>query len=274
MRRRHKVALRPEVRRQRQVRLAASVGLLSLFGASVWVYRRIPEGALRPSNLVRRIPAPEFLIVERISVVGAPDAVTPAIEKALAPRAGKAWGPSASGAVEAELLERFAFLESARVQRDLRARAAAVAVVLRTPVARASREKGAPGWLSDTGRLYEAPEGTYPPMTLPAVELGDGEGSEHPELASFITAASRELPGGLGRVAYRSAERGWDVVTADGTSVLWGALDWTDEKLARLREVLRDASPRFGPGLTADLRYFEDGRILVRPAAAPVARAR
>lgn len=295
MRRRHKVALRPEARRERRARLAKGAAFLALASLLAYGYRRLPDGALRPANLLARLPVPDFLLVERVRVSGAPAAVSPALERALAPRAGRGWGPGTAASVEAELLERFGFLESATSDRDWSRRQVTVAVIPRTPVARVFRGGRAAGWLSDSGRVFEAPEGTFPAgLELPSVELEERSGLELPEVAAFVSQAGAQIPGGLRRVAFRPAERGcpqgpsrsagegrgegcgsgWEVTTADGTYLLWGSLDWTDQKLERLREVLQDAGARFGPGLTADLRYFEDGRILVRPGSGPVARAR
>lgn len=275
MRRRHKVALRPEARKERRVRLAKGAAFLALGALFAYGYRRLPAGALRPANLVARLPVPDFLLVERVLVSGAPDAARPALESALASRAGRGWGPGTAASVEAELLERFGFLESAASDRDWSRREVTVAVIPRTPVARVSRGGRAAGWLSDSGRVFEAPEGTFPAgLELPLVELENRSELELPEIAAFVSQAGAQIPGGLRRVAFRSAEHGYEVTAADGTHLLWGSLDWTEQKLERLSEVLHDAGARFGPGLTADLRYFEDGRILVRPGASPVARAR
>ena len=61
-----------------------------------------------------------------------------------------------------------------------------------------------------------------------------------------------------------SSQEGWRATLEDGTSVQWGALNWTGEKLSRLREVMEDARGRGLERVSADLRYFEDGKILLR----------
>ena len=88
-------------------------------------------------------------------------------------------------------------------------------------------------------------------------------------LPALLAGLSRDadLPAPLARVGFRDAYEGWEVAFADGTVVLWGGLDWTREKLSRLREVLSDGRAEAAPVL-ADLRFFEDGRVLLRPLAA------
>ncbi|TPW19960.1 MAG: hypothetical protein FD126_2166, partial [Elusimicrobia bacterium] len=103
---------------------------------------------------------------------------------------------------------------------------------------------------------------------LPRVELGAfPAGGDLGGLARLVLSAGSEgaLPAKPLAYAYDARERGWTVTLEDGTTLAWGGLDWTEEKLRRLREVLADAAGRVPKGFTADLRYFEDGRILVRP---------
>ncbi|MEI8191247.1 MAG: hypothetical protein WCI75_16145, partial [candidate division NC10 bacterium] len=114
---------------------------------------------------------------------------------------------------------------------------------------------------------FEAPAGVYP-APLPAADLTLlAAGAPLQELARLVAAADvpDALPGRLLTLRYDPAEEGWTAGLSDGTTLRWGSLDWTDEKFERLREVFADALPRFGPLLAADLRHFEDGKILVRP---------
>ncbi|MBI4347031.1 MAG: hypothetical protein HY553_09265 [Elusimicrobia bacterium] len=240
-----------------------------------FVVRRLPH----PSTWLSLVPVPELFRVERVVSHGAPEAVAPLLDAALAERAGRPWSPLEGAAVEEALLARFPFLEAASADRDWSARAVTVTVLLRTPIARARRNGRDAGWLAEDGLVFEAPAGAYPPLDVPEADLGTLTDPRLPALAELVRRAATELPSKTSRFAYRSAEDGWLVAAADGTTLAWGGLDWTAEKLSRLQQVLGDAAPRFGGGLTADLRYFEDGKILVRPApsaarpATPVAPA-
>ena len=100
---------------------------------------------------------------------------------------------------------------------------------------------------------------------LPSIELAGATSQEKAAAAKALTGMLQgPLAGNLESLARGgSSEEGWEAKLKDGTRVLWGDLRWTDEKSARLREVLDDAGAP-GKRLTADLRHFEDGRILVR----------
>jgi hypothetical protein len=50
-------------------------------------------------------------------------------------------------------------------------------------------------------------------------------------------------------------------------TVQWGRLEFTAEKLSRLAEALADAKRREDVPYSADLRWFEDGKVLLRPEA-------
>ena len=264
MRRRYRVATRPQERRERCTRLAAVLASLACAAALVFVVSRLPRAAFRPSYWLAKLPAPAFLRVERVSTAGLPTAPQALVDAALAPRAGRIWLPGAATWTERELLERFPFLEAASSTRDWRGRSVTFYAILQTPVARVTRGGLPSAWLGESGAVFEAPEGTYPPMALPEVDLGESGDTRLPALPDFLAAASRGLPAKPTRVV--RVEGGWSIETADGTKLEWGTLDWTQEKLTRLSQVLGDAGRRFGSGLTADLRYFEDGKILVRPA--------
>ncbi len=102
---------------------------------------------------------------------------------------------------------------------------------------------------------------------MPELELDRlPAGRDLAEVSRLLEAARRPqaLPSRLARLGFEPGE-GWTAVLADGTRLRWGRMRWTEEKLLRLREVLEDAVPRFGSELGLDLRYFEQGRIIVRP---------
>jgi hypothetical protein len=85
-------------------------------------------------------------------------------------------------------------------------------------------------------------------------------------LAEFMETvrAPGSLPAGLERLRFEPEDDGWIAALSDGTALFWGDLRWTRQKIERLKEVLEDAKPRFGKVNAVDLRYFADGKILVR----------
>ncbi|MDE2491316.1 MAG: hypothetical protein KGM24_10740, partial [Elusimicrobia bacterium] len=75
------------------------------------------------------------------------------------------------------------------------------------------------------------------------------------------------LPAPLAEMLYRSPADGWEARLTDGTRVLWGGLNWTGQKLARLGEALADARAKApkARAFAADLRWFADGKVVLRP---------
>ncbi len=120
------------------------------------------------------------------------------------------------------------------------------------------------GHLSEEGTVFSCPP-AWLTDELPVIELAGATADEKAAAAKALTGILKgPLAGTLESLARgATSEEGWEAKLKDGTRVLWGDLRWTDEKSARLREVLDDAGAP-GKHLTADLRHFEDGRILVR----------
>ena len=271
MRRRHHVALRPHARVERRARFLALGALAGLSALSFVVVRSFPRERLSAPDLAGMIPLPSAARIEHVDLEGAPPVLEPLLREALGEATGRAWGLKEPYLKAAQLEKDFACLKHVGVSRDWLGRALRFSVTLRVPAARALRSGVPAGWLSDEGVLFDAPEGSFPDAARPTVELGSGALKDLRALAQFVEAAAL-MPSRPSRVAYQSPEDGWEIQTEDGTRLLWGGLDWTEQKLNRLREVLADAGKRFGPGLVLDLRYFEDGRILVRPTASGVKR--
>lgn len=188
-----------------------------------------------------------------------------AVEGAPEPLAAEldAWLAARPGADAKAVQGAFPCLASARWRRQWLQRRRVLSVSLRAPVAAA-----AGGYLSDDGVLFSAPAGLF---EVPAVYVDPtgASAAERKAVAAFIEAAPAVgLPAPVARMRFLSSEDGWEARLADGTEVLWGTLDWTREKADRLKQVLAQSQEAGQAGWTADLRYFEDGRILMRPAAA------
>jgi hypothetical protein len=112
-------------------------------------------------------------------------------------------------------------------------------------------------------------------VASPRLDLSGADHEALKALAAFLPQALRPgaLDSRLEAMRFISAEDGWQARLSDGTVALWGDLRFTRQKLARLREVRALAREEFGGALAADLRYFEDGRLLIRPAGPSLARA-
>ncbi|MBI3296648.1 MAG: hypothetical protein HYZ75_00685 [Elusimicrobia bacterium] len=267
---RHRVRLRPKARAARRSTVGRAAGVAALAAAAALVLMLKPwERVSLPT--VGWGPLGKFLAVESAVVQGVPPEAAHELEAALALVPGEPWGPFEAQRRAELLLERFAWLEQVSASRSWLRRSAFFMAVPRGAVAAVSgaRRLGpGPAWLGEDGRLFSAPAGVVPAEGLPRLDLaGWPDGAELAPAARLIAAAAAPdaLPANPSAFAYDAREKGWRVELEDGTRLVWGGPEWTPEKLVRLREVLADAGPRLGRGFTADLRYFEDGRILVRP---------
>jgi cell division septal protein FtsQ len=201
--------------------------------------------------------------VDAVDVSGAPPQLVGAIESflkgGLSVKAG-------------EITARFPAVRQASVRRDWLKRRVVVNVVMRRALSRVTRAGQPAGWIDEDGMVFSAPDGIYSEAG-PAVEIGaaQADGRQLSALARALPslASGEGLPASVEAVRFRSSYDGWELVLRDGTSVLWGRMDWTPEKMRRLSEALADAKSRLalkdGGSWTADLRYFEDGRVLLRP---------
>lgn len=228
--------------------------------------------AVRPFERVRLPsvgwgPLQRVLAVDSVTVEGVPAELAADLAADLSGPAGEAWSPFEPDARAKALLERHAWLEQLSPGRSWTRRSVRFLAVPRGATAVVTLKTGV-SYLGEDGRLFVAPPSAVAADALPRVELGAfPAGGDLKDLAALVRAAgaSDALPSKPVAYAYDARERGWTVSLEDGTRLLWGPLEWTDEKLARTREVLADASARVARGFTADLRYFSDGRILVRP---------
>ena len=258
-RRRFRVVARPK-ERARRVRVAAAVAVIVALGAIAFAAVRklasdfevgrqasgFREGGLSASDGAVVIEGPEPL-------------------RALAQAAADAVAGSAGEKAEA-LKARFPSLSDVRVRRSWTEKTAILTLVVRRAVAAATRHGKPAGFLGDDGAVFAAPEGAFI-LTGPTIEVAGASEGE-------LSALAREWPvlSGAGAFSvpltsfsYRSREDGWLARLADGAEIQWGRLEWTREKLSRLSEAVADANSKEPGAYSADLRWFEDGKVLLKP---------
>jgi hypothetical protein len=259
-----KVAERPHRRNRRRALFAALFCVVCLGAAALAALRHVAGELGAPVSLViKDALTPKLLALE---VVGAPDDVRESAQQFLDSR------PSLTPvAAAAALKDEFSFLETVVVRRDWFRRLARLEFGMRSCAAAATQRGKPAGYVSDEGVRFSAPEGLYRPEA-PVIEAGTAS-VEDLKGAARIARAAREqdaLPAAM--LELRWGLGGWEARLADGTEILWGDGRWTADKLQRLREVLADAKSQPAAGrFTADLRYFEDGRVLLRPLPARAA---
>ncbi|OGR85035.1 MAG: hypothetical protein A3J74_07405 [Elusimicrobia bacterium RIFCSPHIGHO2_02_FULL_57_9] len=258
---RHRVVLRPKVRGQKIRQQAAIAALLMLGVGAAATLRHFDWGALS-SRRPKIDVAPPFWSFE---VQGVPKELRDIVLAFLNDR------PRLSPAQTVqELGRRFPCLETINFNRPWFKETLRFDLSMRRALGQVQINRKPAGFLSDNGVIFSSPAGFYTGV-LPVLETGQADSAELKALAGFLSAAARPgaLLSPLESMRFISSEDGWEAALADGTRAQWGQLAWTREKLERLREVLIKARSEFDGGVTADLRYFEDGRILLRPLAPP-----
>lgn len=260
-RRRFRVVARPK-QKARRVRAAAAFLVVAALGGVAFV-------------TVRKLAADFRLPLA--SAEGADDAVL--VEgseplRTLAQAAADAVPGTAGDKAEA-VKSKFPAVSDVRVRRNWTEKTATLTLVVRRAVASATRRGKPAGFLGDDGTVFTAPEGAFM-LSGPSVEVSGASPAELAALAREwpILTASGSFPAELTGMTYASLENGWEATLADGTKVLWGRLEWTREKLSRLSEAVADARSKEPGAFSADLRWFEDGKVLLKPAAVHVGKLR
>ena len=267
-RRRFRVVARPKVR-ARRVRVFGAVIVVAVLGAVAFeTVRKVASdftlGGLTGGLYGSGVAAPDGAVI-----VAGFDPL-----RALAQAAADSLTGTAGDKAEA-LKRKFPALSDVRVRRNWTEKTATLTLVVRRPVAAVTRRGKAAGFLGDDGTVFAAPEGVFN-LSGPSVEVAGASEGELSALAREwpILSADGSFPAPLTMMAYGSSEAGWEANLADGTKVLWGRLNWTREKLSRLSEAVADARSKEPGAFSADLRWFEDGKVLLKPLVAQVGTLR
>ncbi len=169
------------------------------------------------------------------------------------------WIPGVCGRVSRKLQKRYPEIGNVVFEKQFRANRIVLRLEPRVAVARW------PGQAIDSnGVIFSLPEGAH--AALPEINIPVGE----------IHAAERQWIGRVSRSSLfwtrvrsvrRSPEGEMVLVLDTGAQVMWGHPDPASaaKKAQYVARVLEDAHDRLGGAAVADLRFFEQGRIVVRP---------
>lgn len=259
--RRYRVVVRPKERARRARAFAALVALVALGGVAWATVRRMAAELKTTREAAAAAPAESSPVI-----VAGPEPL-----RSLAQAAADA-APGGAGEKAEALKTRFPMIADVRVRRAWTEKTATLELVTRRAIAPATRKGKPAGFLGDDGTVFAAPEGAFM-LTGASVEAADAPAGELAALAREwpVLSAAGALPSALESMAFRGRDDGWLARLEDGTEVQWGRLEWTREKLTRLAEAVADARAKEPGSFSADLRWFEDGKVLLKPASAKVA---
>jgi hypothetical protein len=172
------------------------------------------------------------------------------------------WIPGVGVRAESQLKGHFPAIKAVNFQRDFRANRVVVIVEPRTPIVRWG-ESG----MDSEGVIFPIASGAWSQLpkigitaAVPRPLLGHwfGELAQIPEFWSQVMGIRDDRRGNMI----------FDLKT--GAQVTWGPLDHrvARAKALNLCSILQDAHEHLGGAAAADLRFFDDGRIIVRPKAA------
>jgi len=180
--------------------------------------------------------------------------------------------PGSAGEKAEALRTKFPCIADISIRRPWGEKRATLVLALRRAIAVALRHGKPAGYLGERGVVFDAPIGVFS-FSGPAVDISSASEMDLKGLAHEWPVLSRpgSFPAPLSLLSYRSEEDGWEARLADGTIVLWGHLDWTQEKLSRLSEALNDAHAKDLGAFAADLRFFADGKVLLKPVGPSLA---
>jgi hypothetical protein len=257
MGRRQQVSLRVKVRNRRR-RIFTKLFFIIAAGSVAWIGFKAAD---LPARL-RRWAGPALVVVT-VDAAGVPEPARADVERAMQPWVARSVGFFDVGRLERQLRERFGYLEGLRLERSFASREVKAEARLKAPVARVV-SSGAVRWLGADGVVFDAPPGLF---SGPLPELrAPKEAVDLKPLVSLLAELGPKLK--VQRIEYAGPEEGWTFWDADGLKLRWGDLTRGAEKLQRLAQVLDDAKGRYKDVASADLRFFEDGRVLIEPRGA------
>lgn len=255
-----RVSLRPRQRRRRN-HLALALAAAALLGVAAASALRHDAGGIDGS--LARLHRALTPAATRLELSCPIERVRRSAAGLLASR-----GRLSPAAAAAAIRRSFPYLRVV-VRRHWLRRAASLELSLRAAVAVTAAPGARRDYLSDDGIVFGAPGGLYA-LAAPLVETARASPAQLREASAICEQAAEPgaLPSPLQSLRLAaSPQDGWAARLADGTEVLFGDGRWLGQKFSRLNQVLADARarPAVAPPFTADLRYFGDGKILLRP---------
>ncbi|MBI4056239.1 MAG: cell division protein FtsQ [Elusimicrobia bacterium] len=261
-----RVVLRGSAKGQRRRRF---LGVLSVILFSVWGIFLAQDRHSKSvvESYLGRVKAflAKSATLHHVEVSGVPDIIKVRLLNVAAIKLGEPLGFWKERALVSKLRKELECLKSVEVHRNWFQGKMIISASLKSPIGHVESEPEL--YLSREGQLFHGPKNIFPQDSLLALDLKSREPESLRRLASWLEEISQKrsaFPAPPRRIAYRSVEDGAELTLTDGTKILWGNFSRLNEKLVRLKQVWKDAREKFSGILVADLRYFEEGKVLVR----------
>lgn len=260
MARKHKVKVRVKVRRRIYKNAALAVsGLLTIL---LFSYGSI--SVVKYAGVLFQGKYFSFNI-KKIEISAPTDEIRTEISGLLVSKTGARFSREDAGLFTSELKKRFPALSLVEVNRNFLSGVVSVRAVAELPVAQVSLDGSSAMCLAESGRLFTQCYGEAPVSSF-ETELHGFVKGRLTAIAVFLKDLRVALPAfsvKFAKLECRSTEQSCIMRLATGDEVVWGALDFTKDKIARLNEILPDAAGKLGGPLKIDLRYFRDGKVFV-----------
>jgi len=270
---RHPVTIRHKVvvRRAKAAAVALAALGLAIFAAAqaprAFAYARSRVGA--PQWAKWKLARMDFSSVPRDHAQG--------VERELALRHGAELTARDAARLEKSLADKFPALRNVRVSRNWISKELAVSAERRVPVARLCFTGGATAFVDENGEVYAA-EPAGGDASVLDINVADGAAGDkfEPETVAAFRALRDSLRSFPCKPETVSLE-GRNLLSLrleDGSLVDWGGLEHTAEKAARLAQVYSRMRERARGPYRVNMRYFDDGRILLSGMGAAAAQPR
>jgi hypothetical protein len=255
--RRQRVILRPKQREavQRRMRVLVMAGVLA--AGSIGILKVLSQENGWAGGFVRRhTPLMEMRAPNTLAEL--------ALLKEVRPSGFRLWLPGSGWVYERRWLKKYPALSGVRLEKRFFDNRLIAHLEPRVPLVR---------WeglgVDKDGNAFALASEVWPPMpkavmaskdALPAVGRWAAELSRQKDLWPKVVAISQDLRGEM-----------W-LNMDTGAQVAWGSpdIETTPVKARFLARVLEDAHERLSGAATADMRFFDEGRVIVRPKSLDV----
>jgi len=208
--------------------------------------------------------------LQGLKINGLPPELSALLGKSLVTKPGALMTSKECDIIEHRIAGAFPYLRDIKVRRDWFKKRLVVTAAPRRPVAALSFG-GAYSYLDADGTIYPT-DPAVRPETLLCVTVSSPVASGVPvNFLSFVkefTVAQKSMPHRAVSIQTNDDLSDARIELDDGSVVDWGAFTYTTQKVLRLAQAFARAGERFTGPFSVNMRFFEEGKILLKPSDA------